>query len=279
MALTATTRTPPDVSNILYNIWTGEKEWQLINSERVGDVAVLTLDDRARRNALSHDMSVALAKAVDRALADDAKAIVLGAAPPVFCSGGSLDDLIEPKVPLRGMYEGFLRLAEAPVPTIAAVGGPAIGAGVNLPLACDVVICTSAAVFDPRFLDVGIHPGGGHLWRLRSRVGPQAAAALVLLGEALDGEEAVARGLAWKCVADDELMPTALRLAQRAAGRDGELVARTKASLRATGEVSGAAAAVELELEAQEWSVSRPGFVERVTALRDGLRTRQNNRR
>jgi enoyl-CoA hydratase/carnithine racemase len=236
-------------------------------------VAVLTLNDPGRRNALSHAMSVALAAAVDEVLAADARAIVLTAAPPVFCSGGSLDELIAPSAPLREMYAGLLRLAEAPVPTIAAVGGPAIGAGVNLPLACDVVLTSPSAVFDPRFLDVGIHPGGGHLWRLGRRIGSQGAAALVLFGDRLDGREAEARGLAWRCVPDDRLAATALDLAHRAAGRDPELVRLTKNSLRASTALSNPKEAIELELAAQEWSVARPGFAEHVARLRDRIRT------
>src|SRR5580692_6166608 len=69
-------------------------------------------------------------------------------------------------------------LSAAPVPTIAAVATPAIGAGVNLPLACDIILAAPGARFDPRWLDVGIHPGGGHLYRLAERIGPQGAAAL-----------------------------------------------------------------------------------------------------
>jgi enoyl-CoA hydratase len=135
-------------------------------------VAVLTLADPAKRNALSHRLSADLAAAAREVLDGGARAIVLGAESPVFCSGGSLDDLLARERPLSETYEGFLALAQAPVPTIAAVAGPAIGAGVNLPLACDVVIAGESARFDPRFLDIGIHPGGGHLWRLAQRVGP-----------------------------------------------------------------------------------------------------------
>jgi enoyl-CoA hydratase len=240
----------------------------LIASERIGEVAVLTLDDPAHRNALSYATSVALAQAVEGALAGGAGAIVLAARPPVFCAGGSLDDLAAPKVPLRAMYGGFLALADAPVPTVAAVGGPCIGAGVNLPLACDVVLTSPRATFDPRFLDVGIHPGGGHLWRLSRRIGEQGSAALVLFGDRLDGEEAVARGLAWRCVADEALLDTAVGFAARAAGRARDLVIRTKKSLRASAALDGPQAAIELELAAQEWSVARPGFAEHVTALR-----------
>jgi enoyl-CoA hydratase len=244
---------------------------RLVTLSITEDVAVITLNDPARRNAVSHDVSEALAAAVDDALAAAAKAIVLTATPPVFCAGGSLDDLIAPKAPLRQMYAGFLRLADAPVPTIAAVGGPTIGAGVNLPLCCDVVVTSPSAVFDPRFLDVGIHPGGGHLWRLSQRIGGQGAAALVLFGDRLDGQQAAACGLAWRCVPDDQLLATAFGLARRAAGRDAELVARTKASLQASAAAGDAKDAVEIELAAQEWSMSRPGFIDGVARIRDRI--------
>jgi enoyl-CoA hydratase/carnithine racemase len=88
------------------------------------------------------------------------------------------------------------------VPTLTAVNGPAVGAGMNFALACAVIIAAESARFDPRFLDVGIHPGGGHLWRLQARAGRQAAAAMVLFGEALTGPDAVTHGLAWTCVPD-----------------------------------------------------------------------------
>jgi hypothetical protein len=93
-------------------------------------VAVLTLADPGKRNALSNRLSQDLAAAVGSVLSDGARAIVLDAEPPVFCAGGSLDDLLTRSRPLGETYAGFLALAEAPVPTIAAVTGPAIGAGV-----------------------------------------------------------------------------------------------------------------------------------------------------
>jgi enoyl-CoA hydratase len=238
-------------------------------------VAVLTLADPAKRNALSHRLSQDLAAAVDSVLSQGARAIVLDAEPPVFCAGGSLDDLLARSRPLGETYAGFLALAEAPVPTIAAVAGPAIGAGVNLPLACDVVIAGEGARFDPRFLDIGIHPGGGHLWRLAQRVGPQGAAALVLCGDVLTGLEAVVAGLAWRCVPDDSVLSVALRLAGRAAGRSPELVARAKQVLRGTtGHSAGVSAAIAAELEAQQWSVEQPYFEETIRALRARIGSR-----
>jgi enoyl-CoA hydratase len=238
-------------------------------------VATITLDDAGHRNALTPALSAALADGVSQALAGGAKALVLSAVPPVFCAGGSLDELAKgPAIDLDAAYAGFLALADAPVPTLAAVDGPCLGAGVNLPLACDVIIATPRAAFDPRWLDVGIHPGGGHLWRLERRVGRQAAAALVLFGAKLTGDQAVEHGLAFACVEPDDLMPRALAMARRAAGRDAELVQRTKATLRATDDLDGPAAALALEREAQLWSVSRPGFAEHVRTLKARLSRR-----
>lgn len=254
----------------------GSPERPLVRVTVGGGVGVLLLDDPERRNALSKPMSDALAGAVDTALAEGARALVLTAAPPVFCAGGSLDGLLDRTVPLAEMYAGMERLAAAPVPTIAAVGGPAIGAGVNLPLACDIVLASPAARFDPRFLDVGIHPGGGHLWRLAGRVGAQGAAALVLCGDALTGEEAAAKGLAWRCVPEDELESTALRLAERAAGRSAPLVRRAKQTLNESLALGRAEEAAKLELAAQQWSVERPEFAETVRAVQRRLAARRD---
>ena len=238
-------------------------------------VAVLQLSDATHRNALTPALSNALADGVAQALDANAGALVLTAAPPVFCAGGSLDALLSRDVPLAASYAGFTALANAPVPTIAAVAAPAIGAGVNLPLACDVVLAAPAARFDPRWLDVGIHPGGGHLFRLAQRVGTQGAAALVLCGDVLSGHEAAAAGLAWRCVPEDELLPLAMTYARRAAGRSRALVARTKQSLRASAQLDTAEQAMALELEAQEWSMDQPGFDNRIRGIQDALASRR----
>ena len=246
---------------------------ELVHTELspAGDTATITLDDPGRRNALSHAMTIALVAAVEQALASGVGALVVTATPPVFSAGGSVDDLLEPKAPLEEMYVGFVALADAPVPTIAAVNGPAVGAGSNLALACDVILCSPAARFDLRWLDVGIHPGGGNLWRLRERVGPQAAAAMVLFGESIDGEDAARLGLAWRCVPEADLLDTALGLAVRAAGRPRDLVVTTKRTLDASAAVTTSGEAVALELEPQRASMSGAAFHDRRAHLRAKL--------
>ena len=243
----------------------------LVRSSVTDGIGRIRLADPAHRNALSQQLSDELAAAVAWTLAEGARVIVLSAEPPVFCAGGSLDALISRDVPLTEMYHGFLALAAAAVPTIAVVGGPAIGAGVNLPLACDVVLVSPNATFDPRFLDVGIHPGGGHLWRLARRVGVQGVNALVLCGDVLTGPEAVEHGLAWRCVPDDELDGLATRFAQRVASRSDALVRRTKASVAASVGLARVDDAMAIELEAQQWSVEQPEFEATVRRVRERL--------
>jgi enoyl-CoA hydratase len=242
----------------------GPRSLQLVRYWLDAGVGRVHLDDPRRRNVLSRQLSDELAVAVDAVIAEGAGAVVLTAEPPVFCAGGFLEGLLDRSVPLRDAYAGQLALVNAPVPTIAAVAGATVGAGLNLPLACDVIIAAESARFDPRFLDVGIHLGGAQLWRLVQRVGAQGAAALVLLGDVLTGAEAQAHGLAWRCVPDADLDDIALTLARRATRRSAPLMRRTKQTLTATLAVTSFDAAFSLELDAQEWAVHQPEFVEAV---------------
>jgi enoyl-CoA hydratase len=245
----------------------------LVELDVAEGVAQLTLVDTRRRNALRIELSLDLEAAVHEALAADVGAIVLTAAPPVFCSGGDLDDLLGPRASLTDIGRGARALTDAPVVTIAAVNGPVIGAGINLALACDVLLATPAATFDPRLLDLGIHPGGGQLRNLAMRVGRQGAVALSLCGDTLDGISAERAGLVWRCLPDDELVPTARRLARRAAARPREAMLRAKDSLDRTIAVDDATA-FAIELEQQQWSIDQPELIERVAALRERLARR-----
>lgn len=250
----------------------------LVARDVIANVGRVHLNDPQHRNALSKQLSDELAAGVSYVIAHGAAAIVLTAEPPVFCAGGSLDNLLDRELPLAQTYAGYRALIEAPIPTIAAVAGAAVGAGVNLPLACDVVIAAESARFDPRFLDAGIHPGGGHLWRMVQRVGVQGAAALVLLGDTLTGAEALAHGLAWRCVPDAELEAVAMALATRATERSASLVRRTKQTLQTTLSVTSFEEAFALELDAQEWSVKQPAFAAAVRRIQDEIAARKASR-
>jgi len=234
-------------------------------------VAVVTLDDPNRRNALSVEMVDEIVAAFERLEADDTVgAVVVTGAPPAFCAGADLSHLgAGPEAGgLRSVYEGFLRVGRSPLPTIAAVNGPAVGAGVNLALVCDVRLAGRSARFDTRFLQLGLHPGGGHTWMMNRILGPQGAAATVVFGETVDGEQAERVGLAWRCIDDDRLIGEARAMAARAAAAPRALVRRVKQTLREAPSVRGAEEAVGLELEAQLWSMRQPEFAERMAARR-----------
>jgi enoyl-CoA hydratase len=241
----------------------------LVEMEVSDGVAVITLNDPERRNALNLPMVDEIVDAFDKIEADDqVGAIVVTGKPPAFCAGADLSHLGgSQREGLRSVYEGFMRLARSPLPTIAAVNGAAVGAGMNLALAADVRIAARRARFDTRFMQLGLHPGGGHTWMFRRIAGPQAVSAAVLFGEVLDGAEAERIGLVWRCVDDDALLTTAREMASRAASAPRELAIRTKATIADMATVADHEAALERELEPQLWSVAQPDFRERLAAL------------
>jgi enoyl-CoA hydratase len=207
--------------------------------------------------------------------------VIVTGAPPAFCAGADLSHLAaagqtdrdtESAQPgLRSVYEGFLRVARSSLPTVAAVNGAAVGAGMNLALACDVRLAGRSARFDTRFLKLGLHPGGGHTWMLRRLAGTQTTAAMVLFGEVLGGAEAVEAGLAWRCVDDDALLERARALAARAAEVPRALVQRAKTTIAAMADVADHEEAVHVELTAQLWSLQQPEFAERLAAMRERI--------
>jgi enoyl-CoA hydratase len=235
--------------------------------EQDGAVAVLTVSDPRRRNALSLELSERLARAVAACEHDESvHAIVITGAPPAFCAGGDLGALAAAgqtgsEADLQRIYAGFLAVANAAVPTIAAVNGPAVGAGLNLALACDVRLVGPGALFDARFLQLGIHPGGGMTWLAQRAVGPQITATMALFGEPLDAQDAVRTGLAYRLIdsggeprspaVHEAVVAAAVDLARRAAAAPRDLVVATKAALRATATMRQHADAVDYETAPQ----------------------------
>lgn len=241
----------------------------LVQVERRDRVAVLTLADPERRNALSQPLVDDIVGAMEDLETDaGVGAVVMTGAPPAFCAGADLSDLATSgtdddeaaAAALRAIYEGFLRVARSSLPTVAAVNGPAVGAGLNMAMGCDVRFAAESARFDSRFVALGLHPGGGGTWMLHQALGPQGAAALGLFGEVVDGRRAVDIGLAWRCVPDEELLDAAVEFARPASEAPEELIRRLKRTLRGWPAVDDHETAVEVELEPQMWSVRQPEF-------------------
>jgi enoyl-CoA hydratase len=234
-------------------------------------VALITLNDPDRRNAVTADISAALRSAVQAAQDDaDVHAVIVTGAGKAFCAGADLTALgSATEDGLRVIYDGFLALANCTLPTIAAVNGAAVGAGLNLALAADVRIAGPAALFDPRFQKLGIHPGGGATWMLQRAVGPEAARASLLFGMRFDAEAAVRYGLALR-IADDPVA-AARELAAGPASAPRDVVIATKASMRATANPGTVDSeqhriAVDVEIGPQAASIESPAFAERLAA-------------
>lgn len=236
-------------------------------------VALITVNDPERRNAVTAEISAGLRAAVDAAEANtDVHALIVTGAGKAFCAGADLTALGEAtENGLRTIYDGFLAVANCTLPTIAAVNGAAVGAGLNLALAADVRIAGPAALFDPRFQKLGIHPGGGATWMLQRAVGVQAARASLLFGMRFDAEAAVRYGLALE-VADDPVA-AARELAAGPAAAPRDVVLATKASMRATAnpgsiDLDQHSIAVDTELKPQAASILSPEFAERLAAAK-----------
>jgi enoyl-CoA hydratase len=236
-------------------------------------VALITVNDPDRRNAVTGEISAGLRCAVNDAQNDPhVHAVVVTGAGKAFCAGADLSALgSAAEDGLRRLYDGFLAVADCTLPTVAAVNGPAVGAGLNLALACDVRIAGPAAVFDARFQKLGIHPGGGMTWMLQRAVGPQVARAALLFGMRFDADAAVTHGLALE-VADDPVA-AAQQLAAGPGSAPREVVLATKSTMRATVSPGSLdtelhAAAVGAELGPQATSIRAPEFAERLAAAR-----------
>src|SRR5829696_3039628 len=200
--------------------------------EMEGGVAIVTLNAPDRRNALTPAMADDLIATFEEV---DAKpevgALVIKAEGKSFCAGGDIATLTsagkDPAAPeaYEGMgkiYDSFYRLGQVKVPTVAAVRGSAVGAGMNMLLAADLRIVANDARLLCGFLKRGMHPGGGHFVILSRLIGREAAAAMAIFGEEINGTKAVELGLAWESVDEAEVEKRALELARRVAA-DPEL--------------------------------------------------------
>ncbi len=183
----------------------------LLENGPADGVRLITLNDPDRRNALSPDLQAELGAAVDAVAADrDARVLVVTGNGPGFSAGadlpavfGALDrDTVEIRAGLRAIYDSFLRVRRLEIPTIAAVQGAAVGAGVNLAMSCDVRIAGPHARFGITFTKLGLHPGGGCTYFLTHALGRQRAMALILGGETLAAGEALQLGLVLEVVDD-----------------------------------------------------------------------------
>jgi 2-(1,2-epoxy-1,2-dihydrophenyl)acetyl-CoA isomerase len=214
--------------------------------ERRGHVALLTLNRPATRNALSGEECFAAFEQVFRDLNGDpsVRAAILTGAGTAFCSGGNIAEMRDragmfagtPEAIAANYRDGIQRIPRAfeelQVPIVAAINGPAMGAGNDLACMCDIRIASTSARFAESFVKVGIVPGDGGCWLLPRVVGFARAAELAFTGDTIDAEEALRIGLVSRVVTPDRLLAEALALAERIAANPPQVLRWTKRLLQ-----------------------------------------------
>lgn len=184
----------------------------LLVERRDNGVVQLTLNLPDRRNAMTEELTAAWGAAMDELSGDQQlRAVVVTGAGSAFCAGGDLSWLsVDPsnvtpmqlRAKMYPFYRAWLRIRDLPVPSIAAVQGAAVGAGLCLALACDVRFVAPRGRFSAPFTALGMHPGMAASWLLPEAVGMPRAREMFYTGRVVGAEEAVSWGLA-AAVADD----------------------------------------------------------------------------
>ncbi|MEJ8573027.1 2-(1,2-epoxy-1,2-dihydrophenyl)acetyl-CoA isomerase PaaG [Microbaculum marinum] len=189
-----------------------------------GGLAVVTLNRPEKLNSFNDGMHLELRAALDGIAADDScRAVLLTGAGRGFCAGQDLGDR-DPSamdgppdlgVTIETFYNPLIRQIRAlRKPVVCAVNGVAAGAGVNIALACDIVLAAESAKFIQAFARLGLVPDAGGTWQLTRLLGEARAKGLALTAQPLTAAQAEAWGLIWKAVPDDRLMDEATTLAE-----------------------------------------------------------------
>ena len=242
-----------------------------------GGIATVILDNPAKRNALDMEHAEALVAAAQQLQREPGvRCVVVTGAGSAFCSGADLGSLRSQEATgvlgrrelLGDYYRAFLEIHGLPMPTVAAVNGPAVGAGLNLALSCDIRLAAASARFGATFTRLGIHPGGGAIHMLTSLVGPALAAELIFAAELIDADRALSMGLVNRVVADAELPAAAADLARTIAGNAPAAVRQAKRTLRISRDAD-LTAVLEIEALAQAASQASEDSAEGWAAFRE----------
>lgn len=240
-------------------------------------VAIVTMNRPDALNALSLQLTRDLKAAIEKAIEDKARAIILTGEGRAFCSGGDLREMNEMwqkegrieafmEEPLKALHDVILLIRETPIPFLAAVQGVCAGAGTNFALACDLIFASEDATFNEAFVRIGLSPDCGGSFFLPRAVGEKLAAEIFMTGETVPAEKASAIGLINRVVSSENLMIEAKRMAQKLAMKPTAAIGRIKQMLNATFS-NDLRAQLELEHQLQIESGKGNDFKEGVQAF------------
>lgn len=209
------------------------------------DVATIAFNRPEALNALSLQLCRDLRAAIEKAVADRARAIVLTGTGRAFCSGGDLREMqsmwekegrIEAflEEPLKALHDVILLIRKTPIPFLASVNGVCAGAGTNFALACDLVIAAESAAFNEAFVRIGLSPDCGGSFFLPRAVGSKIAAELFMTGDSITAARAAEIGMINRVVPDEFLAEETKTLSQKLALAPTGAIGRIKKMLNAT---------------------------------------------
>jgi enoyl-CoA hydratase len=251
--------------------------YEFIRVEVAAGIGRLTLNRPDDRNAMTLEMGREIERAVAAVNADSSvRVVVVTGAGKAFSAGGNLKTLgkeagLSSDAPDMGggetFYKAFLSIRDLAVPSIAAINGHAIGAGLCFAIACDLRVVHRDAKLGMTFVKLGIHPGMASTWNLPRLIGPSRAADLLYTGRLVDAQEALAIGLASR-VAGDDFLAVVERLAGEIAANGPVAVKLLKETLRATADRS-IDGAVAREAQAQAETFRTDDAREGIQAMMD----------
>lgn len=241
-----------------------------------GHLAIFTLTNGAQHNLLTPDAAENIAAAITQLSADpDIKALAITGSAGAFCSGADLTALQQAAAgdgsDLQRIYTAFTSVASSHLFTIALVNGPAVGAGMNLAMACDIRLASPNAWFESRFFQLAIHPGGGHTWLLPQLLGWQQASAMIFAAEKLNAQQALHHGFIKEIVPEDELVTRAKQFTAGLATVPTALVKQTKQTMLAMRQCQDLSTAVATEFEAQFASLQQDAALQQIAQLKQKL--------
>lgn len=221
--------------------------YNTIQYEKNKSIVCITLNRPDKLNSFNVEMHLQLQQILDQVAADtDIRAVVLTGAGRGFCAGQDLSDRAvnapeiagqhnapQPKVDLGASVEAYYnplirRITTLDKPVICALNGVAAGAGASIAMACDITVASTKASYVLAFCAVGLVPDSGASWHMIRALGMQRTKALALLGNKLSAEKALEWGLIWQLCEPEELLDSAIAIAQQLAEKPPLAVAETK---------------------------------------------------
>jgi 2-(1,2-epoxy-1,2-dihydrophenyl)acetyl-CoA isomerase len=251
--------------------------FETVKIEINNSVAIITLNRPEALNALSLQLTVDLQAAINEAIENKARAVILTGEGRAFCSGGDLREMqsmwqkegrIEAflEEPLKALHDVISLIRETPIPFIAAVQGVCAGAGTNFALACDIVIAAENTTFNEAFVRIGLSPDCGGSFFLPRAVGEKLAAEIFMTGGTLTAEKALQIGMINRVAGAKNLMSEAMQMAKQLALAPTGSIGRIKKMLNASFS-NDLSQQLELEHKSQIESGKSNDFKEGVTAF------------